>query len=114
MGNGIATTDHAVRLLDGLFDGRGDESTRAYLRQLLHQAHEVLPELEIDARVVKLGERVLIRSESVSFEAALAEAARLHGEARLRQTRDALRIYDAGPYLPGPRRRVGAAEIAAE
>ena len=88
-------------LLDGLFDGRGDESTRAYLRQLLHQAREVLPELETDARVVKLGERVMIRSESVRFEAALAEAARLQGDARLRQTRDALQLYDAGPYLPG-------------
>ena len=88
-------------LLDGLFDGRGDDSTRAYLRQLIHQAREVLPELQIDARVVRLGERVTIRSQSVRFEAALAEAARLQGDARLRQTRDALQLYDAGPYLPG-------------
>ena len=90
-------------LLDVLFEGRGDESTRAYLRQLLHRARELLPELQIDARTVGLGDGALIRSESVRFEAALAEAARLQGDARLRQARDALRLYDAGPYLPGIR-----------
>jgi len=88
-------------LLDGMFNGRGDESTRAYLRQLLHQAREVLPELRIDARVVGLGDGVTLRSQSLRFEAALAEAARLQGEARLRKTRDALQLYNAGPYLPG-------------
>lgn len=88
-------------LLDGLFEGRGDESTRAYLRQLLHQARAALPELEIDPRTVRLGDGALIRSESACFEAALAEATRLQGEARLRQTQEALRSYDAGPYLPG-------------
>jgi DNA-binding SARP family transcriptional activator len=90
-------------LLDVLFGGRGDESTRAYLRQLLFRARELLPELQIDARTVGLGDGAVIRSESVRFEAALAEAARLQGDARLRQTRDALLLYDAGPYLPGIR-----------
>jgi DNA-binding SARP family transcriptional activator len=89
-------------LLDALFDGRADESSRAYLRQAVRWLRRVLPADSVQGEkgVVRLGEAVAITSESVQLEAALTEAARLRGGDRLSATLSALEVYDRGPYLP--------------
>jgi DNA-binding SARP family transcriptional activator len=110
-------------LLDALFDGRSDESARAYLRQAVRWLRHVLPEadaLVVERGAVRLRDEVLIASESTRFEAQLAEAARLQGADRLAATRDALAVYDRGAYLPGARsawadnRRERLAQLAAD
>jgi DNA-binding SARP family transcriptional activator len=110
-------------LLDVLFDGRSDESTRAYLRQAVRWLRHVLPEadaLVVERGSVRLSDDVVIASESTRFEVQLAEAARLQGSDRLAATRDALAVYDRGAYLPGARsawadkRRELLAQLAAD
>ena len=110
-------------LLDGLFDGRNDESTRAYLRQAVRWLRHVLPNAEaliVERGTFRLTDEVAVASESTRFEAALVEAARLQAGDRLAATRAALAIYDQGDYLPGARspwaddRRRRLAELAAD
>jgi DNA-binding SARP family transcriptional activator len=109
-------------LLDALFDGRNDESTRAYLRQAVRWLRHVLPDAEaliVERGTFRLSDEVAVASESTRFEAALAEAARLQAGDRLADTRDALAIHDQGDYLPGVRspwaddRRERLAQLAA-
>jgi len=63
---------------------------------------------------------VRIASESATFEALLAEAARLQGEERLRATTRALQLTERGEYLPGvtgawaSERRERLAQLASE
>lgn len=93
-------------LLDALFDGRADESTLAYLRQAIRWLRHVLPEgraLVRERGHVRLGDEITATSDSIRFEAQLAEAARLQGDDRLSATLDALAIYDQGTYLPDSR-----------
>jgi DNA-binding SARP family transcriptional activator len=93
-------------LLTALFDGRSDESARAYLRQAAHQLREVL---RGDAGVgvvshaggVALEGAPGVSSDSARLEALLAEAARLQGHERLDATLRALEIAERGEYLPG-------------
>lgn len=92
-----------AELLDVLFDGRADDSTRAYLRQVVHQLRRVMPDetgLEVENGSIRLTGEVTASSESAMFEANLAEAARLHEAERLAATTSALEIYDRGDYLP--------------
>ena len=88
-------------LLDALFEGRADESSRAYLRQAVRWLRQCLPEgsVEVEKGTVRLGDDVAIASESTGFEAALAQAARLRGGDRLDATLAALEVFDRGPYL---------------
>jgi DNA-binding SARP family transcriptional activator len=90
-------------LLDALFEGRADDSSRAYLRQAVRWLRQVLPAgcVHVEKGHVRLGDEVAIVSESTRFEGALAQAARLRGGDRLAATLAALEIFDAGPYLPG-------------
>ncbi|ADB52413.1 BTAD domain-containing putative transcriptional regulator [Conexibacter woesei] len=90
-------------LLDALFDGRADDSARSYLRQAIYWVRRALPEggLLVEKRRVRLGAELTVSSESTTFEARLAEAARLQGEERLAATRAALELYDRGEYLAG-------------
>ena len=90
-------------LLDVLFEGKADDSARAYLRQAVRWLRTVLPpEGVISERTpVELSKELAAVSESVQLESALAEAARLRGTDRLRATLAALEIIDRGPYLPG-------------
>jgi DNA-binding SARP family transcriptional activator len=93
-------------LLDGLFDGRSDQSARSYLRQAFHRLREVLPPdvaLRADDHGLGFAANVATGSESVRFEGLLAEAARQRGEARLAATLKALELFDGGEYLPGAR-----------
>jgi DNA-binding SARP family transcriptional activator len=91
-------------LLSALFDGRSDDSARAYLRQAVHQLREVLP---AEVRLVSEPTRTWIEDpagvsgESARLEAALAEAARLQGEERIEATLRALTVADRGRYLEG-------------
>jgi DNA-binding SARP family transcriptional activator len=112
-----------AELLDALFDGRDDDSTRAYLRQAVHQLRQVLPEgagLVAEHGYVQLGDEVRASSESTRFEALIAEAARLRDEARLAATLQAIAVFDAGEYLPGlhsgwvDERRRRLADLAAD
>jgi DNA-binding SARP family transcriptional activator len=95
---------HATReeLLDALFEGRTDDSTRAYLRQAVRWLRQVLPEqgVVVERGAVRIGSDVRVVSESRSFETALAEAARLRGPDRLAVTLDALTVLERGDYLP--------------
>jgi DNA-binding SARP family transcriptional activator len=91
-------------LLTAIFDGRSDDSARAYLRQAVHQLREALPD---DVRMtweqsrLSLADSVVVSSESARLERLLAEAARLQGEERLEATLRAIAIADKGPYLTG-------------
>jgi DNA-binding SARP family transcriptional activator len=89
-------------LLDALFEGRTDESARAYLRQAVRWMRQVLPEhsVVVEHGEVRLGGDVRVMSESGHFETALAEAARLRGADRLAATLAALAVVDQGDYLP--------------
>jgi pentatricopeptide repeat protein len=90
-------------LVDVLFEGRADESSRAYLRQAVLWLRRVLPEGAVQAEQgrVGLGDEPLVTSESTRFEAALVEAARLRGSERLAATVAALEPVGRGSYLPG-------------
>jgi DNA-binding SARP family transcriptional activator len=93
-------------LLDALFDGRVDESTRSYLRQAARWLRHTLPDegaLVVEGGRMRLGDDVLATSESTRFESALAVAARLQGDERLTATVEALAVFDRGEYLPGIR-----------
>jgi DNA-binding SARP family transcriptional activator len=99
--NGEAGRDE---LLEVLFDGRIDDSTRAYLRQAVRWLRHVLPSddaVVVEGGRVRVGGDALVTSESTVLESRLTEAARLQGEDRLAATLDALEIFDRGDYLPG-------------
>jgi DNA-binding SARP family transcriptional activator len=89
-------------LLDALFEGRADESARAYLRQAVRWLRQVLPEESVVAESgeVRLSDDLRLASDSTRFEAALTEAAGLQGEQRLAATLAALAMFDRGEYLP--------------
>jgi DNA-binding SARP family transcriptional activator len=101
-----ANGQHAAgrdELLDVLFDGRADDSARAYLRQAVRQLRVLLPaEVEVTSEdgQIWLSGGIRIGSDSAHFESALVNAARLQGAARLSATLDALALHDRGPYLP--------------
>ena len=109
-------------LLGVLFEGRADESARAYLRQAVRWLRTVLPPDGVvsERGTVGLSGELVAVSESVRVEGALAEAARLRGADRLRATLAALEIIDRGPYLPGiasqwlDERRQRLAELATD
>ncbi|HEX5620023.1 MAG TPA: BTAD domain-containing putative transcriptional regulator [Solirubrobacteraceae bacterium] len=92
-----------AELLDALFDGRADPSTRAYLRQAIRWLREVLgsPDAVIaEDGEIRLGDTVSVAGESTRLEVMLAEAARLQGADRLDATLAALTIADQGEFLP--------------
>jgi ATP-dependent transcriptional regulator len=90
-------------LLDALFGGRHDDSAAAYLRQALRKLREVLPEdsVRAEGNRIRMGERILIGSESGRLQCLVAQAAGLRGSDRLSALSAALSITAAGEYLPG-------------
>jgi DNA-binding SARP family transcriptional activator len=89
-------------LLQAMFNGRSDKSTRAYVRQAIQRLRTSLPEsssIEVERGEVCLHRNARVSLDSERFEAGLAEAARLQGSERLVRTLDALELYVAGPYL---------------
>ena len=110
-------------LLDALFDGRVDDSARAYLRQAVNQLSRCLPDPDAvvsDRGVVTLLPGVRVTTTSRRFEARLGEARSQHGAARLAATLDALQILGDGHYLEGAEgtwiddRRRELADLAAD
>jgi ATP/maltotriose-dependent transcriptional regulator MalT/DNA-binding SARP family transcriptional activator len=110
-------------LLDALFGGRADESTRSYLRQAVHRLREVLPEgtgPAFEGSRLRFAAPVALTGDASRAEALLAEASRLQGEERLSALLDALALLDRGEYLEGveapwvAERREHLAELRAE
>ncbi len=92
-----------TELLDALFDGRADLSSRSYLRQAINRLREVLPDedmLHNDGDEVRLapGE---FSSDSQRLVYALAAASELPGDQQLDTLREALRIAEHGAFLEG-------------
>jgi DNA-binding SARP family transcriptional activator len=92
------------QLLDALFDGRSDESTRSYLRQATHRLREVLPDdvvLAFEGTLLRLNSKLVIASDSEQASELLARAARCPERERLEILVDALALVDRGEYLAG-------------
>jgi DNA-binding SARP family transcriptional activator len=90
------------RLLEALFDGRTDASSRSYLRQAAHQLRDVLPAdvgilLEGDHARLTGAER--IQSEYARAESLLARSAHAPADTRGALIEQALAIVDRGRYL---------------
>ncbi|WP_033328792.1 BTAD domain-containing putative transcriptional regulator [Streptomyces yerevanensis] len=88
-------------VLDALF-ARDDRSTRAYLRQAVHQLNLALPpqlRLTVEQNRLALAEEVARGCQSLRFEADLAQAHRLAGQAKL-STIEGLLARNEGEYLP--------------
>lgn len=91
-------------LLNALFDGRGDESARSYLRKTIIGVRRLLPPDALtvgDDGRVSLDPDVVLASESARLEHELAVAARLQGERLLAATEHALEPLMRGEYFPG-------------
>ena len=90
------------QLLDALFDGRSDASTRAYLRQAIHGLRQLLPdgvELVADGEGLALSDPGSVESDSSLLEVRLETAARLAGTPRFDAVAAALRVTEHGPFL---------------
>jgi DNA-binding SARP family transcriptional activator len=95
-------TTERERLLGALFDGRADDSARAYVRQAIGRLRAALPEGSLVSAPrggLVFADEVRVSCVSLQFEADIAEASRLQDEARLTATLKALSAYDRGPYL---------------
>lgn len=99
-----AETVSRGELLNALFDGRDDGSTRAYLRQAIGQLRAVLPdsvELTVSRNRVRIAPLGAILSDSDRFDGLVANALEQAGERRIETLLAALAVVDRGPYLPG-------------
>jgi DNA-binding SARP family transcriptional activator len=92
-----------AELLEALFDGRDDRSTRAYLRGAIRELRDLLPGGAIagDGGSVVLTDAIQVTSDSVAFEVQVQEAHRLQGRARLRGLLLALEQRGTEPFLDG-------------
>lgn len=89
-------------VLTALWNGRDDDSTRAYLRQALRHLRDVLPPgVTIASRDDRLRLDGAISSESGEVAALLAEAARHLGDRRRALLLDAHAIVSRGVFLEG-------------
>ncbi|MFF5523105.1 BTAD domain-containing putative transcriptional regulator [Streptomyces coeruleorubidus] len=89
-------------LLEVLF-ARDDRSTRAYLRQAVHQLNLTLPpqlRLIVEQNRLALADEVARGCQSLLFKVDLAQAHRLAGRARLSAIEEVL-ARNEGDYLPG-------------
>lgn len=90
-------------LLEALFDGRADLSSRSYLRQSINRLREVLP---AEGLLHNEGEDVWLEpgefsSDSQRLAYALTAAGELPGDQQLEALRKALEIADRGLFLEG-------------
>jgi DNA-binding SARP family transcriptional activator len=99
----LASTGREVsreEALTALWNGRDDDSARAYLRQALRHLREALPEgVAIEARDDALIVEGAVTCESLELEALLAEAARDPGPGRLGYLLEALELAGRGLFL---------------
>jgi DNA-binding SARP family transcriptional activator len=92
-----------VELLDALFDGRADLSSRSYLRQAINRLREVLPG---DDMLHNEGDEVRLApgefsSDSQCLVYELSSAGELPGDQQLGTLRDALALAERGAFLEG-------------
>jgi DNA-binding SARP family transcriptional activator len=88
--------------LTALWNGRDDDSTRAYLRQALRHLRDVLPAgVAVETRGDALVLDGALTCESLELEALLAEAARDPGPGRLGYLLEALELVGRGLFLEG-------------
>lgn len=102
----VADGHRATReqLLNALFDGRADASSRSYLRTAIHWLKTALPDevgVETEGGVVRLQGAELIRSDSSDALVLLDESAAAQGAARTRTTQAALALLARGEFLAG-------------
>ena len=99
-----ARTTHVSRedVLTALWNGRDDDSTRAYLRQALRHLRDVLPDgIAVTADGDTLTVEGAVTSETLELKALVAEAAREQGPHRLGPLLEALEIAGRGQFLAG-------------
>lgn len=92
-------------LLNDLFEGRADESARAYVRQAVNKLRRELPPdvpLVADAGDVRW-EGGGLTTESLEAASALQQAAELQGRQRVDAVLAALAPFERGEYLPQAR-----------
>jgi DNA-binding SARP family transcriptional activator len=101
----LASTNAVVSreaVLTALWNGRDDDSTRAYLRQALRHLRDVLPAgVSVTATGESLVVEGVVTSESLELAALLAEAARDPGSGRLGYLLEALELTGRGLFLEG-------------
>jgi DNA-binding SARP family transcriptional activator len=88
-------------VLDALFDGRDDASTRSYLRQAVHRLREVLPpgiEVSSDKDTIQLVPVSSVDSDVRQVTRLLDQAASQRGEVRLRLLEKAIALAELGDY----------------
>jgi DNA-binding SARP family transcriptional activator len=93
-----------AELLEALFDGRTDDSTRAYLRQAVLALRPLLPEpIELlrEADTFVLAHARLVETDSMLLHARLASAAMRTGRARLDATCEVITGHARATFLEG-------------
>lgn len=92
-------------LLDALFDGRDDDSSRSYLRQAVTWLRRVLPEnaVETTRGSVGLCQTASIDCDSMAAQRALQEAGRLQGDRCVAAFEAASELLQRGELLEGCR-----------
>jgi DNA-binding SARP family transcriptional activator len=91
-----------AEVLTGLWNGRDDDSTRAYLRQALRHLRDALPAgIAVTSHDDRLRIEGGVSTESGEVAALLAEAARHLGERRHALLFDAYAIVSRGLFLDG-------------
>ncbi|MFJ5956530.1 BTAD domain-containing putative transcriptional regulator [Paenarthrobacter sp. NPDC092416] len=91
------------QLLDALFDGRDTNTSRSYLRQVVHQLRSVLPDGVgpfMSSDTIGLAEHVSVESDARRFEQVAQRARSNDPRARLEEIQAALPILGLGDYLP--------------
>jgi DNA-binding SARP family transcriptional activator len=93
-----------TELLDALFDGRGDDSAKAYLRQVLHGVRNVIPagtQLQVAGDTIALPRALTVETDSMRLCARLAEAGGLRSELRVAAVTRALAPAEKGAIFEG-------------
>jgi DNA-binding SARP family transcriptional activator len=91
------------QLLDALFDGQDTNTSRSYLRQVIHQLRSVLPDGVgpfVSNDTVGLADFVSVESDAKRFEQVAQRARSNDPRARLEEIQAALPILASGEYLP--------------
>jgi LuxR family maltose regulon positive regulatory protein len=91
-------------LLDAIFDGRADDSARAYLRQAAQGLRQLLHEgleLETVDGGFRLSDPTAVTTDSALLDMRMDYALSLTGSARVDAIQTALTGSDRGPYLDG-------------
>lgn len=101
----LARDEHCAsheELLDALFSGRSDRSSRSYLRQAVFRLREILPDdigPVVDGSMVRLPRPEAFRSDAETLERALVETASLRGPDRLSALCTIVEGQDMTSYL---------------